>query len=174
MAFSRNGTRARPVFNNNSFNVPRLAARRRTGMTREGQRICRRMCYLTLRVVSPPRPFLIVASLRRVPAHNYNTHTRNTVCVIYSVRSTSHRRRFIRTSLTKKAQGNAPRRNLKIPPSSRAPTGEHREHSSARPQHGARAGRGHARTLGGVPAVRALWAVCLLWVKVYLLLNIMF
>jgi hypothetical protein len=35
-------------FNNSSFNVPRLAARRRTGMTREGQRICRLMCYLTL------------------------------------------------------------------------------------------------------------------------------
>jgi hypothetical protein len=57
-------------FNNSSFNVPRLVARRRTGMTRAGQRICRLMCYLTLRVVSPPRPFLIVASLRRVPAQS--------------------------------------------------------------------------------------------------------
>ncbi|KAJ1633322.1 hypothetical protein T492DRAFT_548828 [Pavlovales sp. CCMP2436] len=39
-------------FHNSSFNVPRLAARRRTGMTREGQRIGRLMCYPTLRVVS--------------------------------------------------------------------------------------------------------------------------
>jgi hypothetical protein len=30
------------------------------------------MCYLTLRVVSPPRPFLVVASFRRISAHNYN------------------------------------------------------------------------------------------------------
>jgi hypothetical protein len=30
------------------------------------------MCYLTLRVVSPPRPLLAVAALRRVPAYNYN------------------------------------------------------------------------------------------------------
>jgi hypothetical protein len=63
---------------NSSFNVPRLAARRRTGMTCEGQRIGRLMCYLTFRVVSPPRPFLVVAALRRVPAHTYNqTYTQN-------------------------------------------------------------------------------------------------
>jgi hypothetical protein len=31
------------------------------------------MCgYLTLRVVSPPRPLLAVAALRRVPAYNYD------------------------------------------------------------------------------------------------------
>jgi hypothetical protein len=30
------------------------------------------MCYLTLRVVSPPRSLLAVAALRRVPAYNYN------------------------------------------------------------------------------------------------------
>jgi hypothetical protein len=41
-------------------------------MTREGQRIVRLMLYLTPRVVSPPLPYLVVASLRRVPAHNYN------------------------------------------------------------------------------------------------------
>jgi hypothetical protein len=46
--------------NNSSFNVPRLAARRRTGMSREGQRIVRLMRYLTPRVVSPPRPLLVV------------------------------------------------------------------------------------------------------------------
>ncbi|KAJ1641528.1 hypothetical protein T492DRAFT_897753 [Pavlovales sp. CCMP2436] len=40
----------REVLNHCSFNVPRLAARRRTGMTWEGQRIGRLMCYLTLRV----------------------------------------------------------------------------------------------------------------------------
>jgi hypothetical protein len=57
-------------FNHGSFNVPRLAARRHTGMTREGQRIGRLMCYLTLRVASPPRLLLAVAALRRVPAHN--------------------------------------------------------------------------------------------------------
>jgi hypothetical protein len=28
------------------------------------------MCYLTLRVVSPPRPLLAVAALRRVPVYN--------------------------------------------------------------------------------------------------------
>jgi hypothetical protein len=52
------------LLDNSSFNVPRLAARRRTGMTREGQRIVRLMLYLTPRVVSPPRPYLVVASLR--------------------------------------------------------------------------------------------------------------
>jgi hypothetical protein len=30
------------------------------------------MCYLTLRVVSPPRLLLAVAALRRVPAYNYS------------------------------------------------------------------------------------------------------
>jgi hypothetical protein len=30
------------------------------------------MCYLTLRVVSSPRPLLAVAALRRVPVYNYN------------------------------------------------------------------------------------------------------
>jgi hypothetical protein len=65
-------------FNNSSFNVPRLAARRRTGMTWEGQRICRLMHYLTPRVVSPPRTLLVVESRRRVPAYNYNkTYTQN-------------------------------------------------------------------------------------------------
>jgi hypothetical protein len=61
-------TRAFFFFNNSSVNVPRLAARRRTGMTWEGQRICRLMCYLTLRVVSPPRPLLVVSadSRRRI------------------------------------------------------------------------------------------------------------
>jgi hypothetical protein len=39
-------------------------------MTREGQRICRLMCDLTLRVVSPPRPFLFVASLQGSTAQN--------------------------------------------------------------------------------------------------------
>jgi hypothetical protein len=69
-----------PFFDNSSFNVPRLAARRRTGMTREGQRIVRLMLYLTPRVVSPPRPYLVVASLRRVPAHNYNKpYTQNSI-----------------------------------------------------------------------------------------------
>jgi hypothetical protein len=60
-------------FNNSSFSVPRLAARWRTGMTWEGQRIGRLMYYLTLRVVSPPRLLLAVAALRRLPAHNYTT-----------------------------------------------------------------------------------------------------
>jgi hypothetical protein len=50
-------------FYNSSFNVRRLAARRRTGMTLEGQRIGRLICYLTLRIVSPPRPLLAVAAL---------------------------------------------------------------------------------------------------------------
>ncbi|KAJ1639067.1 hypothetical protein T492DRAFT_138252 [Pavlovales sp. CCMP2436] len=43
------------LFNNSFFNLPRLAARRRTGMTWEDQRIGHLMCYLTHRVVSPPR-----------------------------------------------------------------------------------------------------------------------
>ncbi|KAJ1636155.1 hypothetical protein T492DRAFT_409645 [Pavlovales sp. CCMP2436] len=38
------------LFYNSSFNVPRLAVRRRTGMTWEDQRIDRLMCYLTPRV----------------------------------------------------------------------------------------------------------------------------
>jgi hypothetical protein len=47
-------------------------------MTLEGQRTGRRMRYLTPRVASPPRLLLVVASLRRVPAHNYNkTYTQN-------------------------------------------------------------------------------------------------
>jgi hypothetical protein len=57
-------------------------------MAREGQRIGRLMtmcylnsylmCYLTPRVVSPPRPSLVVASFRRIPAHSYNkTYTQN-------------------------------------------------------------------------------------------------
>jgi hypothetical protein len=40
-------------------------------MTWEGQRIGRLMRYLTPRVVSPPRPLLAVAAIRRVPTYNY-------------------------------------------------------------------------------------------------------
>jgi hypothetical protein len=41
------------------------------------------MCYLTLRVVSPPRPLLAVAALRRVPAYNYNKpYTQNSIIVL--------------------------------------------------------------------------------------------
>ncbi|KAJ1625005.1 hypothetical protein T492DRAFT_247631 [Pavlovales sp. CCMP2436] len=55
-----------------SFNVPRLATRRRTDLPSEGQRTDHLMRCLTLRFVSLSRPFLVVASHRRVPAHNYS------------------------------------------------------------------------------------------------------